>query len=348
MKGRVVAIEPRPDGAGDQVALMVDGRLEDLLIDPPEGGAPSPGAIYRGVLDRPMKGMGAATVTLGNGQKGFLRDAKGISPGTALLVQVTSHAEPGKAAPVTPRLTFKSRYAIVTPGAPGLNVARKIRDEEERERLDLIAREEMEGAAGLGLVLRTASDGADEDAIRADVAEMRALAEQVLADPGRTAELLVEGPGAALVAWRDWSEPAPDLVADQPGSFDAYGVWDAIDDVQRARVRLKSGWMMVEPTTALIAIDVNTGGDLSPAAGLKTNLAAIAELPRALRLRGLAGQITVDLAPATKKQRIELEAAFRRAFRNDPVETRFIGWTPLGHAELLRKRERLPLREVLA
>jgi ribonuclease G len=150
MKGRVILLDTI---AGRKAAaLMVDGRLEDLLIDPPDTAPPAPETIYRAVADRPMKGQGGLTLTLpasDNGDRAFLRQAKGISPGTAMLVQVSGNAEPGKAVPVTPkRLLFKSRYAIVTPGAPGLNISRAIRDEAERDRLLEIAHAEMEGAQG--------------------------------------------------------------------------------------------------------------------------------------------------------------------------------------------------------
>ena len=347
MKGRVIAIQPRADGEGSMAALIEDGVLSDLLINPGADAPLQPGAICRGIVDRPMKGQGAALIRLPGGATGWLREAKGLAPGTALLVQVTTHAEPGKAVPVTPRLVFKSRYAIVTPGAPGLNTARAIRDEAERDRLDLLAREGMAGAEGLGLVLRSACEGVPEAEIAEDIAARRALAETALADGGRGPELLVDAPDAATRAWRDW--PAPDLVDEGPRSFDDHGVSDALDALRGPRVGLTGGaWMSVEPTSALVAVDVNTGGDTSPVAGLKATLAAVEALPRALRLRGLGGQIVVDCAPITKKQRLDVEAAARRAFRRDSVETQVVGWTPLGHLELLRKRERLPLHEVLA
>ncbi|MCT4683968.1 MAG: ribonuclease G, partial [Roseicyclus sp.] len=111
MKGRVVILDHVAGRAA--AALMVDGQLEDILIDP-AGDAPQPGAIYRAVADRPMKGQGGLTLNMG-AHKGYLRQAKGIAPGDRLLVQVAASAEPGKAAPVSPRLLFKSRYAIVTP-----------------------------------------------------------------------------------------------------------------------------------------------------------------------------------------------------------------------------------------
>ena len=99
----------------------------------------------------------------------------------------------------------------------------------------------------------------------------------------------------------------------------------------------------MEPTRALTAVDVNTGGDLSPAAALKTNLAAARELPRQLRLRGLGGQIVIDFAPLAKIARGQVEKALNAALRTDATETRIVGWTPLGHLELQRKRSRRPL-----
>ncbi len=347
MKGRVVLIEERPGGY--VAALVEDGRLTDLLVDPPEDdAAPRPGAIYRAVLDRPMKGMGGAMVKLGGGLTGFLRETKGLRPGEPLLVQVNTYAEPGKAPPVTTRLLFKSRYAIVTPGAPGLNIARKIGDDEVRDRLEMLAHEQFEGAdARLGLILRSACAAADAAEIADDIAAMREIAENILAETSRTPELLLEGPGAEDLAWRDWNDPEPDEVRRHAGCLEEMDVLDQIEALKSPLVRLSQGSMAIEPTRALIAIDVNTGGDTSPAAGLKANFAAIRDLPRQLRLRGLGGQIVIDFAPFPKKDRRQVEQSLRAAFRADPVETALVGWTPLGHFELQRKRERRPLTELL-
>ncbi|MEO1541247.1 MAG: ribonuclease E/G [Pseudomonadota bacterium] len=347
MKGRIAIIDDHPSGTGKVAALLVDGRLEDLVIDDPNPKRTQPEQIYRARLDRPLKGMGGAIVQLGNGQTGFLKEAKGRRPGTSLLVQVSTHAEPGKAAPVTPRLLFKSRYAIVTPHAPGLNIARRIRDEEERERLDIIARAAMESAES-GLILRSACAGADPDEIAEDIAEMLELSRRIAGEAEGAPERLLDVPDALTRAWRDWSDPDPDEVDRSQGSFDTHGVWDHIDALRSARVSLGGGaHMTIEPTTAFVAVDVNTGGDMSQAAGLKANLAAVRALPRQLRLRGLGGQIVADLAPMPKGERRGLESSLRAALKADTVETTFIGWTPLGHAELTRKRERIPLREVL-
>jgi ribonuclease G len=325
-------------------ALIVDGRLEDLAIDPITD-APIPGAIYRAVADRPMKGQGGLFVKLPQGS-GFLRQTAGIAPGQRLLVQITGPAEAGKAYPVTLRLLFKSRYAIVTPNAPGLNVSRRIRDEELRADLEALAAAAMQGAdETLGLILRSAAAEAEPEEVSEDITAMRDLAEAVLADLTGPPELLVEGAGAHETAWRDWADPAPDDVYE--GGFADHGVLEMIDDLLAPRVALGEGHMMIEPTRALIAVDVNTGNDTSPAAALKVNIAAARELPRQLRLRGLGGQIVVDYAPMPKKDRAILDQVIRAAFKAE-TEVNIAGWTTLGLHEMTRKRDRLPLRELLA
>lgn len=346
MKGRIIALDQirgRP-----AAALLVDGRLEDLLIDP-EGESPRPGAIYRAAVDRPVKGQGGVFIRLPEGT-GFLRQASGLAPGQPVLVQISGTSEPGKAVPVTTRLLFKGRYAILTPGAPGLNLSRRIRAEDTRAALEALAADGMRGAAAdLGLILRSACDGGDPDAIADDIRAMRDLAEAVLGDLAGRPELLVDGPGAHEVAWRDWADPPPDEVAEGAGSFAAFGVPDRIEALLSARVPLPGGGhMTVEPTRALIAVDVNTGADTSPAASLKANLAAARDLPRQLRLRGLGGQVVIDFAPMPKKDRAALEQSLRSAFKGEAAETSLAGWTPLGLYELVRKRDRFPLTELLA
>ncbi len=345
MKGRVVVLDRVHDRRA--AALIVDGRLEDLLIDPAEETIRT-GAIFRAVVDRPMKGQGGVFVKLPQGN-GFLRQVSGLVPGQSILVQVSGAAEPGKAVPVTTRLLFKSRYCIVTPGAPGRNISRRIRDEHVRALLDQLATEAMAGAsADLGLILRSACDGAEDEEVSDDIRAMRDLAEAVLNDVTGGPELLADGPDAHETAWRDWADPAPDEVADGDGSFAAFGVPDLIEALHSPKAVLPGGGhAMIEPTRALVAVDVNTGTDTSPAASLKANIALARDLPRQLRLRGLGGQVVIDFAPMPKKDRATLEQVLRAAFKGEGAETSLAGWTTLGLYELVRKRDRMPLAEVL-
>lgn len=339
MKGRQIILD-HFEGR-EAAALMVDGRLDDFLI---AYDAPRPGTVYRAVAQRPMKGQGGVIVTTPDGP-GFLRQVKGIAPGDRILVQVTGYAEDGKALPVSEKILFKSRYAIVTPDAPGLNISRAIRDDDRRDELMVIAKEEMAGS-GYGLILRSACAEAEDGEIGEDVAAMRALAEEVFGAREGEPKMLSQGDAPHVMAWRDWSEPAD--VVTTPGGFEACGVLDALEALKQAESPLPGGGsLFIEPTRALVAVDVNTGGDTSLAAGLKANLGTAQALPRQLRLRGLGGQVVIDLAPMPKKDRRGFEAALRKALRADGVDTVLAGFTPLGHYELQRKRARLPLHEVL-
>ena len=201
MKGRTIILDHLGDV--EAAALMVDGKLDDFLVD---SDAPRVGTVYRAIADRPVKGQGGMFLKTPDGAA-FLRQIKGLAPGQTILVQVSGHAEPGKAIPVTNKLLFKSRYAIVTPDAPGLNISRSIKDEEERDRLLEIAHEAA-GGADLGLILRSSCAGADGEDIAEDIANMLALADTVANDDAQEMEVLSEGDGPHLLAWRDWTAPA--------------------------------------------------------------------------------------------------------------------------------------------
>jgi Ribonuclease G/E len=344
MKGTTVALDWMRDRPA--AVRIVNGRLDDVLVDPDPARHFRPGAILRAVPDRPLKGAGGHFLRLPDGRTGFLRQTKGIAPGRPLLVQTNGYAEPGKALPVTTRLLFKGRYAIVTPDAPGLNISRRITDENTLaaigEALSIATLPE-----GAGAIIRSAAERAALGDVRADLAEQARRATVILSEPSTgDPEVLDAGADAHDLARREW---LADEVDDTAGAFDRHGVPDMLAAMARPEHPLTGDASLVmEPTRALIAIDVNTGADNSPAAGLRANIAAARDLPRLLRCKGLGGQITIDLAPLAKRGRPKFESALRSAFRNDPIETALVGWTPLGHYELQRKRDRLPLGEVLS
>ncbi len=390
MKGRVIVLD-QPKERGSAAALMVDGRLEDLILDPPKGSVlPSSGDICVVRVTRKLPKAGAFCEMAG-GQEGYLREAKSVREGERILVQVVSLPEPGKAVTLSTRLLFKGPRLILTPGAPGVNVSRKIGNESERERLIAAVEaaiaecapspEAPDLAENLGVIVRSAAR--NEDAINLG-REFDWLFKwlRIRLNEARDADYLHNDSGGnpLVHALREWVFPRPDaivcpqglasaltdvrdpkrpiifqgdegflpLARPEPDPFEAAGLHDAIEALKSPDVPLGAGAsMVIEPTRALVAVDVNTGADFSPAAGLKANLAAARDLPRQLRLRGLGGQIAVDFAPMPKQHRRTLEEALRKAFRDDPVETSLVGWTALGLYELQRKRERRPLAEVL-
>ena len=326
------------EAGGRALAIRrVDGQIDDVFLGVPEDAPPGPGAILRGRVDRPMKGQGGVFLNTPAGQV-FLRQAKGLKQGACVLVQVTSWAEPGKAPPVTDRVLFKSRYCIVTPSAPGINVSRQIKDDDRRDALLELAHDAI-GDSPFGLILRSAAEGAGEDDLADDIVATLSLAKQVMSDAGDAPEVLVDAPEPEDLAFREWSDAS--AVTQGAQALEASGVLDQLAEALSQDIALGAGGsMVIEPTRALVAVDVNTGSDGSLAAGLKANLSVARALPRALRLRGLGGQITLDLAPMPKKDRRQFESVLRASFRADPIETVLAGWTPLGHYELQRKRER--------
>lgn len=328
-------------GGREAAALVKDGQLEDFLIAT-DGVAP--GTVYLAKADRPVKGQGGMFLKTPDGPV-FLRQIKGLAPGDLLRVQVSGFPEPGKAMPVTAKLLFKSRYAIVTPQSPGQNISRAIRDQDIREELSALAADAM-GDNDFGLILRSSCAEAHPDDIRDDIENMLSLASQVMADTGREPAKLLDGDQPHGVAWRDWAEPAD--VRTDPGCFGDSGVSDLLVQMRDGPIKLPGGgYLFVEPTRALVAVDVNTGADTSLAAGTKANVEAARTLPRVLRVLGLGGQIVLDLAPMPKKDRQVFEQILRAALRSDSEETNFAGWTPLGNVELQRKRGRAPLAELL-
>ena len=339
MKGKQIVLGHIGDAK--VAALLVDGKLQDVLVEDIKR-LPL-GTILRAVVDRPVKGIGGVMLRLPNGT-GFLKKAKGLAPGQTITVQTSGFAEAGKADPVTQRFIFKSRYAIVTPDQPGLNISRQIRADDLRDDLTMLAKSAMEGSQ-MGLIIRSSAAVASIDEVAEDIQAMRTSAEAISAEVGLEPEVLLEGDNPHVQAWREWSDVTDILTGrdDLEGS----GALDQIEGAQGAWVALGSGGMFVEQTRAMATVDINTGADLSPAAALKVNLAAVQDLPRQLRLRGYSGQISIDFAPMTNRDRKPIEVALRAALRMCPVATEFVGWTPLGHGELKRKRERAVLIDLL-
>ena len=367
MPGNDRQIVIAPEGA----ALLDRGRVEDLILAPKGGYEPSPGDIHRGRIDRLVPKLGAAFVALADGRTGYLRDARGLREGATVIVQVTAHAEPGKACPVDRRYVVKGSRVILTPGVPGVNVSRQIRDADERARLT----EAIGGAdpeRDPGIVLRSAARDAEAELLAAELDGLRAQLAGIEGAPGNGSAVLLRVDPAGF-ALREWVDPAPQdtflarefedvrplaaweesavahlTIAKDKDLFGAAGIWDEVERLRSPRVDLPSGgWMAIEPTRAMVTVDVNTAGEFSGGAALTANLEAVRELPRQLRLRGLGGQVTIDFAPLSKAERKRVEDATRSAFRRDPVETTLAGWTPLGNFELQRKRERRPLAESL-
>jgi len=341
VKGRQVVLGRVAEA--EAAALMVDGQLTDLILDPSALVPLVPGAICRGVTERLLKGQGGVFVRLPDGQRGYLRDRSGIAEGVPVIVQVVGVAEPGKAIPLTTRWLVRGRTALVTPQAPGVNVSRRILDADRRDALQALGEQALAGR-DFGLILRSVADAADETEIAAELSDLLDLTERLAAEGQGKPELLLDAPAPWELAWLEWADPQPDAIEEGEDAFDRCGVSEALDALRSDRLDLPGGaHAYIQPTRALVAIDINTGADTTPAAALKANIALARDLPRQLRLRGLGGQIVVDFAPMPKRDRAILDQSLRAGFKGESTETTLIGWTAMGLYEISRKRDRVPL-----
>lgn len=344
MKGRQIVLG-RLFGA-EAAARLEDGVLTDLLVDAAAIAALVPGDICRGVVERLMKGQGGVFLRLPDGQRGYLRDRSGLREGQSLLVQVTGVADDGKAVPVTARILLRGRHVLVTPGAPGINVSRRIRDDGMRATLTALGHA-AQPPEGTGIIVRSIAEASEPDIIAQELGELLDLAARIGAETDGPPELLLGAASPHDLAWMEWSDPKPDTVEEGDDSFERCGVLEAVDALLSPEVALPGGGhAAIEPTRALVAIDVNTGNDTSPAAALKANIALARDLPRQLRLRGLGGQVVIDFAPIPKRDRATLDQVLGAAFRGESAETSLIGWTTMGLYEINRKRDRLALRRL--
>jgi Rne/Rng family ribonuclease len=238
MKGRVILID-RPKERASQAALLVDGKLEDLLLDPPKGDMiPAPGEIYWAKVDRLVSKMGGAFVKLTPNNMGFLRDAKGLKEGQGILLQVTSYAEQGKATPVTGRILYKGRRVIHTPDAPGINVSRQIRDEAERARLigiieRAVAEEAQDSETDLGgFIVRTAANEAPERELIREVGATLATRNVCKAAQKGTApgDRWLHASPAMVTAIREWTAEPPDRLIVRQSHYRAMQIEEIWED----------------------------------------------------------------------------------------------------------------------
>lgn len=346
------------DGVREWAALTVGGRLEDLYAeDLGRYTGPRLGQICAARIDRLSAGGGAAFVDLGGGHDGFLTQAAGLAAGDGVLVQVDRFSQGNKEARVTRAVSVSGRWLVLVAARAGVRISRRIADPALREELEDQLAPFAEDAR---IVVRTAAAAADPEAIAAEaqalhgrLAELEGIAAAGPAKPlvpapgpaargldrwltGGPAEII--GAGTALATALTEGPPAEVTEAeDENALLRIDELDDQIRGLHRPRVELGGGaWISVEPTEALVAVDVNTG-----AAGIgRAGLQAAREIPRQLRLRGLGGITVIDFPRGSDEDEERVEQALDEALREEGG--RAFGWTRTGLYELVRTRDRRP------
>ncbi len=298
-----------------------------------------------------------------------------LKKGQEVIVQVIKEPIGTKGPKVSGRLSLPGRYLVLMPGMNHIGVSRKIMDRDERSRLKSFLSELKPKHAGL--ICRTAAEGRTRKELEADVeylVEMWKAIEEASAsvEPpalvhrememtvGLIRDLFTEDIGrltidskevyksimAYLKAFSPELKNRVKLYKGDGPIFDEYGIEAEIEKTLERKVWLKKGgYICIDHTEALVAIDVNTGRFTGKKNQedtiLKTNLEAADEVARQLRLRDLGGIIVVDFIDmeqeSSKKQ---VADALRAALRKDRARTKVFSISDLGLVEMTRQRER--------
>jgi ribonuclease G len=305
-----------------------------------------------------------------------------LTAGQELIVQVVKAPLPNKGARISTEVTLPGRYLVFVPTVVGNGISRRLQCAEERERLRVIL-EELAAEDG-GLIVRTAGEGKERDDFAQDLTVLRARWQEINARARRvSAPSLLHGEeGLALRFVRDrFTAEVEEILVDgteiydqivsfaqslgtglaervrlwdeEATLFEQLGIEREIDAALRSKVWLRSGgYIVINPTEALVAIDVNTGrfvgGKDLETTVKQTNLEAVEEIVRQIRLRDLSGIIVIDLIDmAEPDNRNEVFAALERELEKDRAKHQVLSLSEFGLVELTRKRSRENLSRLL-
>ena len=299
-----------------------------------------------------------------------------LKKGQEIIVQITKEGIGAKGPTLTTYLSLPGRCLVLMPSLPKCGVSRKIADDRERRRLKRIVRElDRTGQGGIGFIVRTAGVGKSAQDVQRDLEYLEKLWGVVVQRAKgirAPASLYVES-DLVLRTMRDHftpdiggvvidSEPVYKRVCDfvttlmprfqdavkhhesNAPLFHAYGIETSVEGLYQPRVELAGGGsIVVEQTEALVAIDVNSGkfkpGSSLEETAFRTNLDAIPEIVRQLRLRDLGGLIIVDFIDMMDdKHRRVVERKFRDALKADRARINVGRISNFGLLELTRQR----------
>ncbi|MDD7402745.1 MAG: ribonuclease E/G [Butyribacter sp.] len=303
--------------------------------------------------------------------------------GDEIIVQVEKEAVKTKPPTLTGRLDFTGKYMILTAGKSQISISKKIKSKESRKKLHQLI-EESGVTKEYGWIARTNSMTASASDIKAEMEQLKEQYRKIVKQ-GMHRNIftcLYQAPASYLANIKDmyqerihevitdsdavyakikeyleeqqWeTQPDVSLWDEKNGKLDAvYNISTTMKKALQEKVWLKhGGYLIIQPTEALVSIDVNTGKSISKKKEvqthfLKVNMEAAAEIAHQLRLRNLSGMILVDFIDMTSQEaNQELMAFFKKELKKDPVPTELVDMTKLGLIEVTRKKVRKPLYE---
>jgi ribonuclease G len=307
-----------------------------------------------------------------------------VKEGQEIIVQIAKEPLGQKGARITSHIALPGRYVVFMPTLEHMGVSRKIASDDERLRLKRILQGRRPGPVG-GFITRTAAEGRSEDEIAADMAflynlwmDIRNKAEKrpapmllhhdldivqrilrdQLGDSFKAIWIDNEDTYESVLRFVERFQPAlvgkVKLYTREAPIFDAFNVTSELEKALRPKVWLKSGgFIVINQTEALVAIDVNTGKYVGKTNRLedtivKTNTEAIKEIVRQVRLRDLGGIIVIDFIDMDeRKNRQKVMQALEEAMRSDRAPYKILQFNDFGLVAITRKRVKQSLERTL-
>ena len=307
-----------------------------------------------------------------------------FKPGSEIIVQVTKGPISTKGPRVTTNLSIPGRYLVMMPGDAARGVSRKIGDAEERKRLKKIL-DRLLVPEEVGLIVRTAGVGAKGSSFARDMRNLLESWHELQANVKnlRAPCCVWQEPDLVERVVRDWlTEDIDNVLVDDEKTFEKlrdvtsrisrrargkvrryegadnvferYGIERQLRDAFNRQVKLKSGgYLVIDETEALIAVDVNTGHHKGKGsqeeAILEVNLEAVEEVARQLRLRNIGGLVVLDLIDMkSRKHQKQVYRALKDALKRDRVRTNVLEISELGLLEMSRQRHEESILSMLS
>jgi ribonuclease G len=308
-----------------------------------------------------------------------------LKPGQEILVQIAKEPIAKKGARITSHIALPGRFLVFMPTVSHTGVSRKIESDGERRRLKEILLSEKGDAQG-GFIVRTAAAGASEEELRSDLrfllnlwSDIKTrsesskspaliyhdlnLIERVLRDQvtDNFSAIWVDSETEYERVLRFLQRFQPSLIrrvklyTKETPLFEQFGITEEINKALRSKVWLKSGGsIVINQTEALVAIDINTGKFVGKTARLedtivKTNLDAIPEIVRQIRLRDLGGIIIIDFIDMDeRKNRNKVMAALEEELKSDRAPSKVLQFNDFGLVAITRKRVKQSLERTLS
>jgi ribonuclease G len=372
---------PRPEGStapsGDAATATADGEA-------PEAPAASP-APAREREPRPEREPRAERPRQLSAQSGggpSIADL--LKQGQEIIVQIAKEPLGTKGARITSHVALPGRFVVYMPTLEHMGVSRRIGSDEERLRLKRILKDRRPGTVG-GFITRTAAEGRTDDEIAGDMeflynlwTDIKAKADKKpapallhhdldivqrilrdqLADDFKAIWIDNEETYESILRFVERFQPAlvgkVKMYTREAPIFDSFGITQEMEKALRPKVWLKSGgYLVINQTEALVAIDINTGKYVGKSNRLedtivKTNTEAVKEIVRQIRLRDLGGIIIIDFIDMDeRKNRAKVMAALEDAMRADRAPYKILQFNDFGLVAITRKRVKQSLERTL-